>query len=151
MKLDKALTNHEKHMLNTGEASVLRTKFNKNFTPSMEHMVLVDAIIDQVKASDWKYKDNILRAIADRTGIAQEEKSITVFHGTKYELPKGAVLVGTKPIKSSEHLTSILCRWDRPHQQEFVTWIYNHETGGCVSGHYFNDLEAAVIDFNDRG
>lgn len=34
---------------------------------------------------------------------------------------------------------------------EFVTWIYNAECGGCHEGHYFPCLEGALVDFQKRG
>ena len=34
---------------------------------------------------------------------------------------------------------------------QYVTWVYNAQTGGCNNGHYFGDnLEKAMADFKSR-
>jgi hypothetical protein len=65
-------------------------------------------------------------------------------------LPPGAILVDKRSVPNSEFLSVILCKWTR-NNPEFVTWIYNHDAGGCTSGRYFHNIMEAAKDFNDRG
>jgi hypothetical protein len=46
-------------------------------------------------------------------------------------------------------LSVVLCQYGT----EYVTWIFNEQTGGAGTGHYFNadNYEAAVKDFMERG
>ena len=67
------------------------------------------------------------------------------------KLPLNATLIEQKPVKGSEFLSIILCKIDKgEYNSEFVTWVYNHEFEGCVSGHYYPDIVQAVNDFKDR-
>lgn len=68
----------------------------------------------------------------------------------KLRLPQNAILIDKKPVSNSEHLSVVLCRWNREYQTEFVTWIYNHSSKGCGSGRYFNNISDAVKDFEKR-
>lgn len=48
---------------------------------------------------------------------------------------------------SGEICEVVLCRWEN----EWVTWIYNRESGGFTSGHYHRTLKAALLDYLERG
>lgn len=69
---------------------------------------------------------------------------------SQLRLPKNATLIDKKPVSNAEHLSVILCRWDREYQTEFVTWIYNHSSNGCGSGRYFDNIGDAAKDFENR-
>lgn len=65
-------------------------------------------------------------------------------------LPANATLLEKKPVRNSEHLSIVLCMTEKSSGKEFVTWVYNHEMEGCVSGHYFDKLHDAAKDFEKR-
>ena len=67
------------------------------------------------------------------------------------KLPFNAILIDSKSVKNSEFLSIIICRVDKSDDfKEFVTWVYNHEFEGCVSGNYFDNLLDAARDFKNR-
>jgi hypothetical protein len=69
---------------------------------------------------------------------------------TKKDLPAGWSVLKHKPLRDA-HLSKVLC--GKIHDGiavEYVTWIYNHDAGGCVLGHYFERLEPALADFDNR-
>lgn len=44
----------------------------------------------------------------------------------------------------------VLCVWISSPAHPFVTWAYDEITGACHTGHYFNDLAAAMKDYEER-
>ena len=76
-------------------------------------------------------------------------------------LPNGAVVIDSKPGYDGESQV-VLCLWTEDWQMTppipricdpYVTWIATTEPNGLVitrSGHYFDVLSDAVIDFNSR-
>ena len=59
-----------------------------------------------------------------------------------------ATLLESRPIKNTEYLSVVLCKMK--DRSEYVTWIFNHDMGGCIGGHYFDKLSDAVADFEKR-
>lgn len=69
------------------------------------------------------------------------------------QIENGAYVHMRKPVsfnRADEHLEIVLCYWPGG-AQEWVTWLYNRENGGCSGGHYFDSREKAVEDFKIRG
>ncbi|MHC4780195.1 MAG: hypothetical protein ACYTFG_16620 [Planctomycetota bacterium] len=54
-----------------------------------------------------------------------------------------------KPASGAAHeiCEVVLCRWD----DEWVTWLFNRESGGFTTGHYHGTLKAALQDYRERG
>lgn len=46
------------------------------------------------------------------------------------------------------HLKIVLAYW--VNKEEFVTWLFNVDSGGFAFGHYFKNLDNAREDFNRR-
>lgn len=57
-------------------------------------------------------------------------------------LPNGAKVLKSKDTKP--HHEIVLCVWK---DSEYVTWILDKNTQGCVHGHYFRDYENALTDY----
>lgn len=73
--------------------------------------------------------------------------------GNWAKIENGAFVNMRKPVsflRADEHLEIILAYWPGG-SQEWVTWLYNREDGGCTGGHYFDTRKQAVEDFKDRG
>ena len=71
----------------------------------------------------------------------------------------GAVIIDIKKAQGFGHI--ILCLWKVDTQNDkafirttdpYVTWFATSEDGitSCTSGHYFDTLSDAVVDFNSR-
>lgn len=68
------------------------------------------------------------------------------------KIPKNASLIAQKFTKDP-HISIVLCRIDHGTKYcpvEYVTWVYNHDFNGCVSGHYFQDISEAIKDYEIR-
>jgi hypothetical protein len=80
-----------------------------------------------------------MRSILDSNG-----KSI-------FKLPVGWFILAARPYTShpdDEYLTLVLLH--NPDKKEFVTWVYNHQSGGPTDGRYFTRWESAFGDFLNR-
>lgn len=49
-----------------------------------------------------------------------------------------------------KYLCKVLAYWDRGQDREFITWVYNSQSGGLFFGHYFDNYEDANIKFLAR-
>jgi len=63
----------------------------------------------------------------------------------------GAICVQAKPYNDNpldDYLVVVLCIFGG----QFVTWVYNRQTGGCENGRYCGrDLQAGIRSFEGRG
>lgn len=62
-------------------------------------------------------------------------------------------IVARKPYSanpSDDYLEVVLAKVD-DNNCPCVTWIYNKQSNGYSSGHYFTGLKEALVDFNTRG
>lgn len=74
-------------------------------------------------------------------------------------VPEGWHLVTDKPYTENAadaHLRVVLAYREYRHPtrlwvKEFVSWLFNAQTGGCENGHYFESLDAAANDYRARG
>lgn len=86
-----------------------------------------------------------------RIGVPETQDLLSRFYLNGFyqslNIPANARLLDKKPVPHSEFLSVVLCAKDNG---EYVTWIYNHEIGGCVQGHYFANLKDAAKDFEER-
>jgi hypothetical protein len=61
---------------------------------------------------------------------------------------KGATILNLKP--SNPDCDVILCYAPESTYHPFVVWTYNHATGGCVWGDYFDNINDAAARFAER-
>jgi hypothetical protein len=69
------------------------------------------------------------------------------------ELNNGSTVIAGRIFSlnpGDEHMTYILCHYPIS-KDPFVTWMFNAYDNGCHWGHYFDNMEDALIDFFDRG
>ena len=108
--------------------------------------------ITKTKAGDYRVWDC---ARASTLKICETLSHARAFGKTmicsKIKLPANATLISSKPVPGSEFLSVVICRVENSGLPvEFVTWIYNHEFSGCVSGNYFGSLVDAAKDYEGR-
>lgn len=61
----------------------------------------------------------------------------------------GAVVLQFKAA-AQPNWSIVLCLWVASFHHPFVTWAYDEISGYCHTGHYFNDLAAALKDYEER-
>lgn len=135
MKLETPLTNGEKYLLNNSLGEVYRDVFDEHHGVTVGHLVLLDRIIEYIQ--DNQDKDVFKKTLDDirkKVGAVDDIK-----------LPLNATLIAKKTVNS--YLSIVLCSKE---DGEYVTWLYNHESKGCFSGHYFKKITDAAQDFEER-
>jgi hypothetical protein len=60
----------------------------------------------------------------------------------------GAMILNLK--SSNTDCDTILCYAPESPHDPFVVWTYNHTTGSCVWGEYFNNINDAANRFAER-
>ena len=68
-----------------------------------------------------------------------------------FKMPSGWVVVAVRPYTNepADNYLSLLLAFS-DEKKEWVTWVYNHETGGCEHGNYFSKWNSAFNDFLNR-
>jgi hypothetical protein len=111
------------------------------------------AVTEEVgRASYPSMAELICRQLNRDRKITPQEVQLALNNSIDIQKGKPVRVLGVKPY--SHHyedwfLSVILCQYGT----EYVTWIFNEQTGGAGTGHYFNadNYEAAVKDFMERG
>lgn len=60
-------------------------------------------------------------------------------------------LLAVKPYTPHPADTFLKCTLRQVRETEWVTHLFNAQTGGFSGGNYFDTLQKALVDFNARG
>jgi len=64
------------------------------------------------------------------------------------KLSNGGVVIQSHQV--DEHLSMVLCTLPKNDHTPWVTWQFNHQTGGAAHGDYCTDFQGALESFADR-